>query len=84
MLGLLAQPHSQGCPLHRESHNGSGRRSQNSSSCCKLQCFGLKPPNSKTMRPALKLAAARWELPLCAAELRDSRRLELAVVSQQS
>lgn len=73
-----------GLPFHRESHNGSVRRSQNSSGCCKLQDFGLKPPNSKTMRPALKLAAAQWELPLCAAELQDSRRLVIAAVSQQS
>lgn len=36
------------------------------------------------MRPALKLAAAQWEQPSCAAELRDSRQLVLATVSQQS
>ena len=66
---VVGRHHFSSCPLHRETCNGSARRGQNSSSCWKLQGFGLKPPHSKTMRPALKLAAAQWEQPSCAAEL---------------
>lgn len=98
-LPVLGQPHSRrsqralgscggvvrhgfsGCPLHQET---SARRSQNSSSCWKLQGFGLNPPDSKTARPALNLAAARWEQPSRAAELRHSRWLVLVSVFQQS